>query len=76
MMVGFIVYFNEKRHNIAELREHFEDRVDEDQFYQGCSLLGEVLLDDEAAAAFRQVCIKFRHPAGQEVRPLTLQDHL
>jgi Ca2+-binding EF-hand superfamily protein len=78
-MIGFVLYFNTKRHAIAELRDHLTQArpppraphppplpltrfggqlITGDEFYTGCSFLGESLEDADAAEHFGRLCSK------------------
>ena len=55
-LLGFILWFNDKRHQIEELEDNFGDEIDGDKFYFACSTLGEPMSDAAAHEAFERLC--------------------
>jgi Ca2+-binding EF-hand superfamily protein len=55
-LLGFILWFNEKRHQIEELEENFGADIDGDKFYFACSTLGEPMSDVSARENFERLC--------------------
>lgn len=66
-LLGFIVWFNEKRHQIQEVEEHFGDTIDRDMFYFACSSLGEPMSDTAAEENFNRLCDQTGHVAEEGV---------
>eukprot|EP01052_Picozoa_sp_SAG31_P016413 SAG31_NODE_1087_length_9993_cov_13.126440_3_plen_755_part_00 len=58
-MIGYIIYFNKMRYTVTELEKQAEacaGRMSVDDFYCGCSVMGEELSDDEASEYFQHLC--------------------
>ena len=55
-LLGFIIWFNEKRHQIEEIEEHFGDAIDAEKFYFACSSLGEPMGDEAALDNYTRLC--------------------
>eukprot|EP01050_Picozoa_sp_SAG11_P003981 SAG11_NODE_241_length_11781_cov_8.401900_7_plen_378_part_00 len=55
MLIGFMVYYNTFRHIVQELQTQFGERLNEDEFYLGCSILGETMADEDAKDHFERI---------------------
>ena len=51
MLIGYLLYFNDNRHQVDELHAYFKDGFDSDGFYTACMVMGEPMGDDDAEEA-------------------------
>ena len=66
-LLGFIVWFNEKRHQIEELEQNFGEDIDGEKFYFACTCLGEPMSDEAAVENFDRLCNQTGHSAEEGV---------
>jgi hypothetical protein len=58
-MIGYLIYFNNERHQLDELVQYFSEGLDSDGFYTACMVMGEPMADDDAEEHFNRLCHKY-----------------
>jgi hypothetical protein len=74
MLIGYLLYFNNNRHQVDELHAYFKDGFDSDGFYTGCMIMGEPMGDDDAEEYFQRLCNK--HHQAQPAVTLSFSQNM